>query len=433
MSEMNKELVSLGKIEEVKILTQEEIDNRIINKIDDMKYGFLELGGYLKISKEIYCRDTIDIYNNMKGTNIKYEEVESMGFYAKETDRSFETYCKNTYSLTSATVNTLIEVYLNYDEDRIKSIPNYDNKGYFILGRLLTTEDDYFKVEDFLNLRASQSMQFIAMQNKDLTSSGLRKAITEHNQLDREYNRLDKEANKEGISVGEKVKKNQKELSDNLYNELIRLRNFKKKYETEKEDILNEEISKAVENYEIQEKALIQKAEKLKAQYGNIEQARLEIEKQKEELFDLENELLEQQRNLPKVDDVKKERDEIQSQITNLSIEKSNLSNEIVMLNNKKLEATKIIEKLEEDLKELAPFRDKMQFLYNNIKLITDIENRLKEVMSQDYSELLKYEDVKEVYLLTLDNLINTVSDVYAKFGEGNRVIQFERNNIIEQ
>ena len=67
------------------------------------------------------------------------------------------------------------------------------------------------------------------------------------------------------------------------------------------------------------------------------------------------------------------------------------------------------------------------------IKLITDIEDRLKEVMSQDYSKLLKYEDVKELYLLTLDNLINTVSDVYAKFGESNRVIQFERNNIIEQ
>ena len=197
--------------------------------------------------------------------------------------------------------------------------------------------------------------------------------------------------------------------------------------------MLNKAMSEAVERYEIQEKALKQKAEKLKAQYGNIEQARLEIEKQKEELFDLENELLEQQGNLPKVDDVKKERDEIQSQITNLSIEKSNLSNEIVMLNNKKLEATKTIEKLEEDLKELAPFRDKMQFLYKNIKLITDIQDRLKEVMSQDYSELLKYEDVKEVYLLTLDNLINTVSDVYAKFGESNRVIQFERNNIIEQ
>ena len=35
----------------------------IINKMEDMKYGYLELGGYLKISKEIYFRDTIDIYN----------------------------------------------------------------------------------------------------------------------------------------------------------------------------------------------------------------------------------------------------------------------------------------------------------------------------------------------------------------------------------
>ena len=79
MSEINKELVSLGKIEGAKVLTQEEIDNRIINKIENMKYGYLELGGYLKISKEIYFRDTIDIYNNMKGANIKYEEVENIG------------------------------------------------------------------------------------------------------------------------------------------------------------------------------------------------------------------------------------------------------------------------------------------------------------------------------------------------------------------
>ena len=68
MSEMNKELVSLGKIEEAKKLTQEEIDNRIINKIEDIKYGYLELGGYLKTSKEIYFRDTIDIYNKINTT-----------------------------------------------------------------------------------------------------------------------------------------------------------------------------------------------------------------------------------------------------------------------------------------------------------------------------------------------------------------------------
>ena len=432
MSEINKELVSLGKIEGAKILTQEEIDNRIINKIDDMKYGFLELGGYLKISREIYFRDTINIYNKMKGTSIRYEDVESMAPYTGETNRNFSDYCKNTYALTKTNVSFLISVYSNYTEERINSMPKLA-KNYDVLGRLLSTEDEYFKAEDFLNLSARDGAPTPDIKNKDLNNKELRNSIVEHNRLDREYNRLDKEANEEGISVGEKVKKNQKELSNDLYNELIRLRNFKKRYENEKEDMLNKAMSEAVERYEIQEKALKQKAEKLKAQYGNIEQARLEIEKQKEELFDLENELLEQQRNLPKVDDVKKERDEIQSQITNLSIEKSNLSNEIVMLNNKKLEATKTIEKLEEDLKELAPFRDKMQFLYKNIKLITDIQDRLKEVMSQDYSELLKYEDVKELYLLTLDNLINTVSDVYAKFGESNRVIQFERNNIIEQ
>ena len=93
MSEMNKELVSLGKIEEAKILTQEEIDNKIINKIEDMKYGYLELGGYLKISKEIYFRDTIDIYNNMKGTSIKYEEVGHMGMYQEVTGRYFTQFC----------------------------------------------------------------------------------------------------------------------------------------------------------------------------------------------------------------------------------------------------------------------------------------------------------------------------------------------------
>lgn len=432
MSEINKELVSLGKIEGAKILTQEEIDNRIINKIDDMKYAFLELGGYLKISKEIYFRDTIDIYNDMKGTNIKYEEVEIISNYMRETNRNFDTYCKNTYGLSNSYVRRLINVYSNFNEERLNSMPKNVN-GYVILDRLLSVEDEYFKAEDFLNLKSDVASATTGEKNNELNFTDLINSIHSHNHLDREYNRLDKEAKEEGISTGEKVKKNQKELSNDLYNELIRLRNFKKRYETEKEELLNEEVSKAVEHYEIQEKALRQKVEKLKAQYGNIEQARLEIEKQKEELFDLENELLEQQRNLPKVDDVKKERDEIQSQITNLSIEKSNLSNEIVMLNNKKLEATNTIEKLEEDLKELAPFRDKMQFLYKNIKLITDIENRLKEVMSQDYSEFLKYEDVKEVYLLTLDSLINTVSDVYAKFGEGNRVIQFERNNIIEQ
>ena len=433
MSEMNKELVSLGKIEEAKILTQEEIDNRIINKIEDIKYGYLELGGYLKISKEIYLRDTIDIYNKKNGANIRYEEVEHMGSYMKETDRSFETYCKNTYNLTGSTVNMLIEVYLNYNKDRIKSMPNYDNKGYFTLGRLLSTEDDYFKVEDFLNLRASQSMQGVAMQNKDLTGPGLRKAIAKHNQLDREYNRLDKEAKEEGISVGEKVKKNQQELSDNLYNELVRLRNFKKKYETEKEDMLNKAMSEAVEHYEMQEKALMQKVEKLKAQYGNIEEAKRKIEIKEEELYAMENDYLEKLRSLPKTEDVRKERNELLSEKTKLSNEIADLSNEITMLNNRKLETTKTIEKLEADLKDLAPFRDKMRYLYNNINLIIDIKGRLDEILSQDYTEYLKYEDVKDIYLTTLDTLVETISSVYAKLGENDRIISFNNSNIIEQ
>lgn len=433
MSEVNKELVSLGKIEEAKKLTQEEIDNRIINKIEDMKYGYLELGGYLKISKGIYLRDTIAIYNRMKGTNVKYEEVGNIGPYMKETDRSFEIYCKNTYNLTSTTVNTLIEVYLNYNEDRIKSMPNYDSKGYFALGRLLSIEDDYFKAEDFLNLKASQSMQFVAMQNKDLTGSELRKAITEHNQLDREYNRLDKEAKEEGISVGEKVKKNQQELSDNLYNELIRLRNFKKRYENEKEEIINEEVSKAVQKYEKEEAALRQKAEKLKIQYGNIQEAEKKLEAKEEELYAMENDYLEKLRSLPKTEDVRKERNELLSEKTKLSNEIADLSNEITMLNNRKLETTKTIEKLEDDLKDLAPFRDKMRYLYNNINLIIDIKGRLDEILSQDYTEYLKYEDVKDIYLTTLDTLVETISNVYEKLGESERIISFNNSNIIEQ
>ena len=234
MSEINKELVSLGKIEEAKILTQEEIDNRIINKIDDMKYGFLELGGYLKISKEIYYRDTRDIYNNMKGTNIKYEEVENMAKYTGETNRNFDTYCKNVYGLTNNNINCLISVYSNYTEERIKLMPK-SVKGYSMLSRLISVEDEYFKVEDFLNLKGGVAIATSNPKNSELNAVELQKAIFNHNKLDKEYNNLEEEANKEGISVGEKVKKNQKELSDNLYNELIRLRNFKKKYETEKE------------------------------------------------------------------------------------------------------------------------------------------------------------------------------------------------------
>ena len=37
MSEVNKELVSLGKVEEAKVLTQEEIDNKIINQVENIK------------------------------------------------------------------------------------------------------------------------------------------------------------------------------------------------------------------------------------------------------------------------------------------------------------------------------------------------------------------------------------------------------------
>ena len=271
------------------------------------------------------------------------------------------------------------------------------------------------------------------IKNKELNSEEIKKSIINHNKLDKEYNRLDKEANKEGISVGEKVKKNQKELSDNLYNELIRLRNFKKKYETEKEDMLNEEVSKAVEHYEMQEKALMQKVEKLKAQYGNIEEAKRKIEAKEEELYAMENDYLEKLRSLPKTEDVKKERDNLLSEKTKLSNEIANLSNEITMLNNRKLETTKTIEKLEDDLKDLAPFRDKMRYLYNNINLIADIKERLDIILSQDYTEYLQYTDVKDVYLATLDNLVETISSVYAKLGENDRIISFNNNNIIEQ
>ena len=432
MSEINKELISLGKIEEAKILTQEEIDNRIINKIEDMKYGYLELGGYLKISKEIYFRDTIDIYNNMKGTNIKYEECENIGIYIGATNRSFDTYCKNVYGLTQTTISKLIEVYLNYDKERINFMPK-SSKGYSMLSKLLTVEDDFFKVEDFLNLKFDETAVGSNMKNKDLNYREMEKSIVNHNKLDKEYNQLEEEASKEGISVGEKVKKNQQELSDNLYNELVRLRNFKKKYETEKEDMLNKAMSEAVEHYEMQEKALMQKVEKLKAQYGNIEEAKRKIEAKEEELYAMENDYLEKLRSLPRTEDVKKERDNLLSEKTKLSNEIANLSNELAMLNSRKLETTETIEKLEDDLKDLAPFRDKMRYLYNNINLIIDIKGRLDEILSQDYTEYLKYEDVKDIYLTTLDTLIKTISNVYEKLGESERIISFNNSNIIEQ
>ena len=432
MSEMNKELVSLGKIEEAKILTQEEIDNRIINKIEDIKYGYLELGGYLKMSKEIYFRDTIDIYNNMKGTNIKYEEVGNMGMYLEVTGRNFAQYCKDSYGLARNSVNYIISVYSNYSRERIESMPK-NTRGYGILSKLLSVEDEYFKVEDFLNLSSSVDMSTEHIKNKELNSEEIKKSIINHNKLDKEYNRLDKEANKEGKSVGEKVKENQKELSDNLYNELIRLRNFKKKYEAEKEDMLNEEVSKAVEHYEMQEKAMMQRVEKLKAQYGNIDEAKRKLEAKEEELYAMENDYLEKLRSLPKTEDVKKERDNLLSEKTKLSNEIANLSNELAMLNSRKLETTKTIEKLEDDLKDLAPFRDKMKYLYNNINLIVDIKERLDIILSQDYTEYLQYEDVKDVYLATLDNLVETISSVYAKLGENDRIISFNNSNIIEQ
>lgn len=431
MSEMNKELVSLGKIEEAKMLTQEEIDNRIINKIEDIKYGYLELGGYLKTSKEIYFRDTIDIYNKIKGTNIKYEEVECMSNYSAETNRSFEKHCKTAYRLNIANVNNLINVYSNYNKKRIDSMPK-STRSYDILSRLLSVEDEYFKVEDFLNLRVDNGMP-LSVENKDLDAIKIRNSITNYNKLDREYNKLEKEANKEGISIGEKVKKSQKELSDNLYNELIRLRNFKKRYENEKEEIINEEVSKAVQKYEKEEAALRQKAEKLKIQYGNIQEAEKKLEAKEEELYAMENDYLEKLRSLPKTEDVRKERNELLSEKTKLSNEIANLSNEITMLNNRKLETTKTIEKLEDDLKDLAPFRDKMKYLYNNINLIVDIKERLDIILSQDYTEYLQYEDVKDVYLATLDNLVETISSVYAKLGENNRIISFNNSNIIEQ
>lgn len=432
MSEVNKELVSLGKIEEAKVLTQDEIDKRIVNKIEDIKYGYLELGGYLKISKEIYCRDTIDIYNKMKGTDIKYEEVESIAPYFVLTNRNFNDHCKNAYNLSISAANKLIDVYSNYTKERINSMPK-SSKNYTVLSRLLSVEEDFFKVEDFFNLKSSLCAHVDGVKNKDLTYREIRKSITEHNKLDKTYNELEKEAKEEGTSVGEVVKKNQKELSDNLYNELIRLRNFKKKYETEKEQMLNEEVSKAVEHYEMQEKAMMQKVEKLKAQYGNIETAKRKIEAKEEELYAMENDYLEKLRSLPKTEDVKKERDSLLSEKTKLSNEIANLSNEITMLNNRKLETTKTIEKLEDDLKDLAPFRDKMKYLYNNINLIADIKERLDVIISQDYSEFLQYTDVKEVYLATLDNLVETISSVYAKLGENDRIISFKNGNIIEQ
>ena len=183
----------------------------------------------------------------------------------------------------------------------------------------------------------------------------------------------------------------------------------------------------------MQEKALMQKVEKLKAQYGNIEEAKRKIEAKEEELYAMENDYLEKLRSLPKTEDVRKERNELLSEKTKLSNEIADLSNEITMLNNRKLETTKTIEKLEDDLKDLAPFRDKMRYLYNNINLIIDIKGRLDEILSQDYTEYLKYEDVKDIYLTTLDTLVETISSVYEKLGESERIISFNNSNIIEQ
>lgn len=432
MSEMNKELVSLGKIEEAKKLTQEEIDNRIINKIEDIKYGFLELGGYLKISKEIYYRDTIDIYNKMKGTSIRYEDVENMAQYTRETNRDFDAYSRNTYGLSTTTIYGLINVCTNYTKERIEIMPK-SARGYGILSRLLSTEDEYFKIEDFLNLNHKENALNPCKKNKDLNYRELDKAIVNYNKLKKEYNELEKEADKEGISIKDVMEKEQKALSNKLYNELRSLRNFKEKFEVEKEEILNEEISKAVERYEQREQSLAQETDRLKAQYGNIEEAKRKLEAKEEELYAMENDYLEKLRSLPKTEDVKKERNELLSEKTKLSNEIANLSNEITMLNNRKLETTKTIEKLEDDLKDLAPFRDKMRYLYNNINLIIDIKGRLDEILSQDYTEYLKYEDVKDIYLTTLDTLVESISNVYEKLGESERIISFNNSNIIEQ
>ena len=127
--------------------------------------------------------------------------------------------------------------------------------------------------------------------------------------------------------------------------------------------MLNKAMSEAVEHFEMQEKALMQKVEKLKAQYGNIEEAKRKIEIKEEELYAMENDYLEKLRSLPKTEDVRKERNELLSEKTKLSNEIADLSNEITMLNNRKLETTKTIEKLEDDFKDLAPFRDKMRYL----------------------------------------------------------------------
>ena len=432
MSEVNKELVSLGKIEEAKMLTQEEIDNRIINKIEDVKYGYLELGGYLKISKEIYFRDTIDIYNKLKGTNIKYEEVECMAKYTREANRDFDAYSRNTYGLSTTAINGLINVCTNYTKERIEIMPK-SARGYGILNRLLSTEDEYFKIEDFLNLNHKENALNPCKKNKDLNYRELDKAIVNYNKLKKEYNELEKEADKEGISIKDVMEKEQKALSNKLYNELRSLRNFKEKFEVEKEEILNEEISKAVERYEQREQSLAQETDRLKAQYGNIEEAKRKLEAKEEELYAMENDYLEKLRSLPKTEDVKKERNELLSEKTKLSDEIANLSNEITMLNNRKLETTKTIEKLEDDLKDLAPFRDKMRYLYNNINLIIDIKGRLDEILSQDYTEYLKYEDVKDIYLTTLDTLVESISNVYEKLGESERIISFNNSNIIEQ
>ena len=270
-------------------------------------------------------------------------------------------------------------------------------------------------------------------KNKDLNYRELDKAIVNYNKLKKEYNELEKEADKEGISIKDVMEKEQKALSNKLYNELRSLRNFKEKFEVEKEEILNEEISKAVERYEQREQSLAQETDRLKAQYGNIEEAKRKLEAKEEELYAMENDYLEKLRSLPKTEDVKKERNELLSEKTKLSNEIANLSNEITMLNNRKLETTKTIEKLEDDLKDLAPFRDKMRYLYNNINLIIDIKGRLDEILSQDYTEYLKYEDVKDIYLTTLDALVESISNVYEKLGESEKIISFNNSNIIEQ
>ena len=62
----------------------------IKEEIKDIKYKFLKLGGYFKILKEKYNRETIEIYNKQNNSNIVYEEVEYFSNYKKSTNRSFK-------------------------------------------------------------------------------------------------------------------------------------------------------------------------------------------------------------------------------------------------------------------------------------------------------------------------------------------------------